>query len=667
MNEETIIRTAVVTGGSRGIGRAVCVQLARQGCHVVVNYCHGEAAAAETVSLCRAEGAQAVAVQADVSTAEGCKKLFEEAVNAFGRVDILVNNAGITRDNLILRMSEADFDAVLDANLKGAFLCCKEAARRMVRQRWGRIVNLSSVVALRGNAGQTNYAASKAGLIGLTKSLARELASRNVTVNAVAPGFIETDMTAALPEAVRTEMAKDIPAGRAGQPEDVANAVAFFAAEQSSYLTGQVLCVDGGMAMLKEKFSMEKRRVVITGLGTVNPLGNTAADSWAAAKAGRCGIGPITQFDTTDFKCKLAGEVKNFDPETVVDKKEARKMARFTLLALAAAAEAIADSGLNTEAEAKNIGVVLSSGIGGLPTIEEQHTRGEEKGMEKVSPYFVPMSIANMAAAQVAIRFGLKGMCTCPVTACAGGTNAVGDAFHRIRDGYETAMVCGGAESCISPLGIGGFTSMKALSTATDPDAASLPFDARRGGFVMGEGSGVLVLEELEHARARGAHIYAEVVGYGANCDAYHFTAPAPGGTGAIDCMKLTLADAGIAPEQVDHINAHGTGTHMNDACETAAIHAVFGEHAKQLTVVSTKSMTGHLLGGAGGIEAVFTALALRDQFAPPTIHYEQPDPECDLDYVPNAGRAQAMTYALSNSLGFGGHNACIALRRWEG
>ena len=350
-----------------------------------------------------------------------------------------------------------------------------------------------------------------------------------------------------------------------------------------------------------------------------------------------------------------------------MDKKEARKMARFTLLALAAAAEALADSGLDTEADAKTTGVILSSGIGGLPTIEEQHTRGEEKGMEKVSPYFVPMSIANMAAAQIAIRFGLKGICTCPVTACAGGTNAVGDAFHRIRDGYETAMVCGGAESCISPLGIGGFTSMKALSTATDPDAASLPFDARRGGFVMGEGSGVLVLEELDHAKARGAKIYAEVVGYGANCDAYHFTAPAPGGAGAIDCMKLTLADAGIAPEQVDHINAHGTGTHMNDSCETAAIHAVFGEHAKQLTVVSTKSMTGHLLGGAGGVEAVFTALALRDQFAPPTIHYQQPDPECDLDYVPNVGRAQAMTYALSNSLGFGGHNACIALRRWEG
>ncbi len=412
---------------------------------------------------------------------------------------------------------------------------------------------------------------------------------------------------------------------------------------------------------------MDRRRVVITGLGTVNPLGNTAAESWAAAKAGQCGIGPITQFDTTNFKCKLAGEVKNFDPETAADKKEARKMARFTLLALSAAAEALTDSGLDLAAEGEAIGVSVSSGIGGLPTIEEQHCRGLEKGMEKVSPYFVPMSIANMAAAQIAIRFGLKGMCTCPVTACAGGTNAVGDAFHRIRDGYEKIMVCGGTESCISPLGIGGFTSMKALSTAEDPNAASLPFDARRGGFVMGEGSGILVLEDLEHAQARHAKIYAEIVGYGANCDAYHFTAPAPGGVGAIGCMKQALADGKVKPEQIDHINAHGTGTHMNDTCETAAIHAVFGEHAKQIAVSSTKSMTGHLLGGAGGIEAVFTALALRDQFAPPTIHYEQPDPECDLDYVPNVGRQMEMRYALSNSLGFGGHNACIALRRWEG
>ncbi|MGN0661610.1 MAG: beta-ketoacyl-ACP synthase II [Faecalibacterium sp.] len=413
---------------------------------------------------------------------------------------------------------------------------------------------------------------------------------------------------------------------------------------------------------------MEKRRVVITGLGTVNPLGNTAAASWAAARAGQCGIGPITQFDTTGFKCTLAGEVKDFDPSGVIDRKEARKMARFTQMALAAAAEALADSGLEPAADdAAQIGVIVSSGIGSLPTIEEQALRGAEKGYEKISPYFVPMSIANMAAAQIAIRFGLKGMCSCPVTACAGGTNAVGDAFHRIRDGYEQVMVCGGAESCISPLGIGGFASMKALSTSVDPEAASLPFDARRGGFVMGEGSGILVLESLEHAQARGAYIYAEVVGYGANCDAHHFTAPAPGGAGAADCMRLALADGGIAPEQVDHINAHGTGTHMNDSCETAAIHTVFGEHAREIAVCSTKSMTGHLLGGAGGVEAVFTALAVRDSFVPPTIHYEQPDPECDLDYTPNVGREMPIRYALSNSLGFGGHNACLVFGKWEG
>ena len=413
---------------------------------------------------------------------------------------------------------------------------------------------------------------------------------------------------------------------------------------------------------------MEKRRVLITGLGTVNPLGHNAADTWQAVRDGVCGIGPITRYDCSAQKVHLAAEVKDWDPTTVLDKKDVRHMSRYTQLAAAAAKEALADSGLDREKEdLTRCGVIVSSGVGGIEMAESEELRCSQKGFDRASPFYIPTTIANMGAGFIAIMAGFQGMCTCPVTACAGGTNAVGDAFHRIRDGYETAMVCGGAESCISPLGIGGFTSMKALSTATDPDAASLPFDARRGGFVMGEGSGVLVLEELEHARARGAHIYAEVVGYGANCDAYHFTAPAPGGTGAIDCMKLTLADAGIAPEQVDHINAHGTGTHMNDSCETAAIHAVFGDHAKDIAVVSTKSMTGHLLGGAGGIEAVFTALALRDQFAPPTIHYEQPDPECDLDYVPNVGREMKMEYALSNSLGFGGHNACLAFKKWEG
>ena len=413
---------------------------------------------------------------------------------------------------------------------------------------------------------------------------------------------------------------------------------------------------------------MEKRRVVITGLGTVNPTGNTVAQSWAAIKQGQCGIAPITHFDTTNFKVKLAAEVKDFDPAERLDKREARKMARFTQFAVAAADEAIRDSGLDLEAEdASRFGTIISSGIGGLPTIEEEHTRGEQKGFDRVSPYFVPMSIANMAAGQVAIRFGLKGMCSCPTTACAGGTNAIGDAFHRIRDGYEDLVLCGGTESCISPLGVGGFSSMKALCTSTDPARASIPFDAERGGFVIGEGCGLLILEELTHAQARGARIYAEIVGYGSNCDAYHFTAPAPGGVGGADCMRLALADGGVAPEQIGYINAHGTSTHLNDSCETAAIKSVFGAHAYKLAVSSTKSMTGHLLGGAGGVEGVFTALALYDGFLPATIHLQVPDPELDLDYIPNEGRSVQVEYALSDSLGFGGHNACIVLKRWEG
>ena len=413
---------------------------------------------------------------------------------------------------------------------------------------------------------------------------------------------------------------------------------------------------------------MEKRRVVITGLGTVNPTGNTVAESWAAIKAGRCGIAPITHFDTTGSRVTLAAEVKGFDPAARIDKREARKMARFTQFAVAAAREAMEDSGIDLEeTDRSRFGTIISSGIGGLPTIEEEHTKGEQKGFDRVSPYFVPMSIGNMAAGQVAIRFGLKGMCSCPTTACAGGTNAIGDAFHRVRDGYEDLMLCGGTESCISPLGVGGFTSMKALSTATVPARASIPFDAERGGFVMGEGCGVLILEELGHAQARGAKIYAEIVGYGSNCDAYHFTAPAPGGAGGAACMELALADGGVAPQQIGYINAHGTSTHLNDSCETAAIKSVFGTHAHKLAVSSTKSMTGHLLGGAGGVEGVFTALALYDGFLPATLNLRIPDPELDLDYIPNEGRAVQVDYAMSDSLGFGGHNACIVIKRWEG
>ena len=413
---------------------------------------------------------------------------------------------------------------------------------------------------------------------------------------------------------------------------------------------------------------MDKRRVVITGLGTVNPTGNTVAESWAAVKQGVCGVGPITLYDTSNSKTKLAAEVKNFDPAAVLDKRECRKMARFTQFALTAAIEAMADAGIKMEQEdAARFATIVSAGIGGLPNMEEEHAKGEQKGFDRVSPFFVPMTIANMAAGQIAIRFGLKGYCYAPVTACAGGTNAIGDAFHRIRDGYEDLAIAGGAESCISPLGVGGFTSMKALTTATDPNRASIPFDAERGGFVIGEGAGLLVLEELEHAKARGARIYAEVVGYGTNCDAHHITAPAPGGVGGAACMQLALADAGLAPEAIGYINAHGTGTPLNDSCETAAIKAAFGAHAAKLRISSTKSMTGHLLGAAGGVEGVFTALALHEGFLPATINLQQPDPACDLDYITNQGVAEQVEYALSDSLGFGGHNAAVIFKRWEG
>ena len=410
----------------------------------------------------------------------------------------------------------------------------------------------------------------------------------------------------------------------------------------------------------------KKRRVVITGLGTVNPTGNTVAESWAAIKDGRCAVEPITAFDTADFKVKLAAEVKNFDPAERIDKREARKMARFTQFAVAAAEEAIGDSGLALEEiDRTRFGVILSSGIGGLPTIEEEHTRGQQRGFEKVSPYFVPMSIGNMAAGQIAIRFGLQGMCSCPTTACAGGTNAIGDAFHRIRDGYEDRMLCGGSESCISPLGVGGFASMKALCTADDPARASIPFDARRSGFVMGEGAAIVVLEELEHAKARGAKIYAEVAGYGTSSDAYHITSPAEDGAGAARAMTNAVEDAGIRPEEITYINAHGTSTHHNDLFETRAIKLAFGDHAYDMKVNSTKSMVGHLLGAAGAIEFVTCVKEIQDSFVHATVGYTTPDEELDLDYCKEAVQMD-VPYALSNSLGFGGHNASILLKKYS-
>ena len=412
---------------------------------------------------------------------------------------------------------------------------------------------------------------------------------------------------------------------------------------------------------------MERRRVVITGLGAVTPVGLTAAESWQAIRAGVCGVAPITQFDPSGMKVRLAAEVKGFDPETHMTRQEARRMGRFTQLAVVAAREALEDAGFRAEeTDAGRCGVTVSSGIGGLLITEAEHDRGLARGWDRVSPYYIPMGISNMAAGQIAIDAGFRGMCTCPVAACAGGTYAVGDAFRYIRDGYAEAMLCGGTEAAVTPLAVGGFTAMKALTQAEDPQRASIPFDGERSGFVLGEGAAVLLLEELEHAKRRGARIYAEAVGYGVTCDAYHITAPRPDGSGGAGAMAAALADAGVAPGEVGYINAHGTSTHLNDAAETAAVKAVFGDHAYRLAMSSTKSMTGHMLGAAGAAEAVFTALTLRDGFLPATIHYQTPDEACDLDVVPNVGRETAVRYALSNSLGFGGHNGSLLFKRWE-
>ncbi len=412
---------------------------------------------------------------------------------------------------------------------------------------------------------------------------------------------------------------------------------------------------------------MEKRRVVITGMGAVTPLGLSVSESWQALKSGACGIGPITRYDAAGQKVKLAGEVKGFDAAELLGRQEARRMARFTQLAVAAAKEALADGNFCPKQEETGAcSVIVSSGIGGQDVTEAEHTRGMEKGFDRISPLYIPTAIGNMAAGQIAIAAGFAGMCTCPVAACAGGTYAVGDAFRHIRDGYAQVCLCGGTESCITPMAIGGFTSMKALTVSQDCDRASIPFDRERSGFVLGEGAGILLLEELGHAQERGARIYAEVVGYGATCDAYHMTAPKPDGSGAAEAMKMALVDGGVLPEAVAYINAHGTSTQLNDACETAAVKAVFGEHAGKLMISSTKAATGHMLGAAGAVEAVFTALSVWEGFVPATIHYSVPDEACDLDVVPNEGRRVAIEYAMSNSLGFGGHNGSLLFKKWE-
>ena len=412
---------------------------------------------------------------------------------------------------------------------------------------------------------------------------------------------------------------------------------------------------------------MNNRRVVVTGLGAITPIGNNVEDFWNGIKQGKCGIDEITLFDTTNFKAKLAGEVKDYNPEDFLDKKSAKRLDRFSQFAVIASKEAMKDSGISEEnTDMTRVGAIISSGIGGLNTIEEQNRNLLEKGPDRISPMFIPTAIVNMATGNVAIELGIKGESYSMVTACASATHSIGEAFRTIRHGYQDVMVVGGTEASITPTGVAGFSNIKALSTVTDKLRASIPFDKERSGFVMGEGAGVIVLEELEHAKKRNAKIYAEMVGYGASSDAYHITSPLPDGEGGARAMINAMQDAGITPKDVTYINAHGTSTPLNDKCETSAVKTALGEYANTVMVSSTKGHTGHLLGAAGGVEAIACVKAIEDNFVPATIGYKERDEECDLDIVPNIGRNIEVKVAMSNSLGFGGHNSTVIFKKYE-
>ena len=411
----------------------------------------------------------------------------------------------------------------------------------------------------------------------------------------------------------------------------------------------------------------ENRRVVVTGVGAVTPLGNSAAETWEGLKNGKNGIGPITRFDTEKFKAKLGAEVRDFDPKAYMEVNDVLRTDRYAQFAVAAAQQAVDESGVEGTVLPERFAVIFGTGIGGIGTFETEHTKLLERGPRRVSPLFVPMMIGNMAAGMIAIRHDCRGSAMPAVTACASGSNAIGEAMRLVRHGYADAVIAGGAEAAIIPSAIAGFVNMQALSTSDDPDAASLPFDRRRGGFVIGEGAAALILEEYEHAKARGARIYGEVCGYGSTCDAYHITAPKPDGTGAGKAVALALEEAGWKPGEQVYVNAHGTGTSLNDLAETLALKLAFGEEeARQLQISSTKSMTGHMLGAAGAVEAIVCAKALAENVMPPTINLLERDPDCDLDYIPLVKREGKIDLAISNSYGFGGHNACVAIRRCE-
>jgi 3-oxoacyl-[acyl-carrier-protein] synthase II len=410
-----------------------------------------------------------------------------------------------------------------------------------------------------------------------------------------------------------------------------------------------------------------KHRVVITGMGAVTPIGNKIGTFWSNIKKGHCGIDFIQSFDTSDFKVKIAAEVKDIDKQDILDFKEIKRMDRFTQMAIIAADEAIVDSGLNINGDSgKDYGIILGTGIGGFYTVEKENEKIVTKGPKRVSPLFIPMAISNIASANVAIKYGLKGVCETVVTACASGASAIHYAFRLLQLGIAPVILCGGTEAAITPLAVAGFSSMGALCSHNHPERASIPFDAERSGFVIGEGSGILVMETLENAQERGAKVYAEIVGCGLTCDAYHITAPDPEGNGGAAAMDKAINEGGITPAEVSYINAHGTSTPYNDLCETKAIKKIFGENAYSTPISSTKSMTAHMLGAAGAVEAIVCIKAMQDSFIPPTIGLENQDPECDLDYVPKEGRDSDLEYTLSNSFGFGGHNVSLLLKKWE-
>ena len=563
---------------------------------------------------------------------------------------------------------------MIETNLSSVFYTCRAVCRPMMKKRGGAIVNVSSIVGVHGNWGQTNYAASKAGIIGFTKSLARELGSRGVRANVVAPGYVKTQLTDVLPEEATAAMLENTPLGPARRAEGRRGRctlpllrrglVHHGRRDPRRRRTGDVVNSDNGSPMSLN--GSGRRRVVITGLGAVTPLGLDPESAWTSLLAGESGAGPISQFDHADYPVHFACEVKDFDPTTWIDRKAARRMDRFTHLILAAARQAEADSKLDIAKESDRIGAAIATGIGGLRSFQECYDTLATRGPDRVNPFSIPAIIPNLGAGWVSIELGTRGPLLSECTACAASNMAIGDGTDAIRLGRADVMLCGGTEAAVCAVGIAGFGAMRALSRRNDdPERASRPFDAGRDGFVMGEAGAVLVLEELEHAKARGREDLCRGVGYGLSSDAKHITEPDP--TGPVGALTMALRDAGVAPDEIDYVNAHATSTPIGDAAETKMLKLALGEENAYATPVSgTKGATGHCLGAAGAIEAMFTMLAVRDGKLPPTINYEVEDPRCDLDYVPNESRDAKVDVAVSNSFGFGGHNACVVFRAYE-